>query len=273
MLPEPSELIGFPIPLLGNRPVRLPVVWRSQEEGLLAVQKPANVASLPDNWYDRLPVLAHALNHQIEREKPELQRLGLVEPLLAVNIIDPELWGPVIFAEDRERMERLRNALGSGMWTFTFRFVAGGGGNSEHLQCSLPIARHRTEARMLVSQTSGKQSLTVFRRLAPAGKLAEWEATIAYPRLHQLFVHARESGLSICGDLRYGSMAVPTLADLKRTYRPSRRFEEAPPLFPGPMAYVSSIQFGESPDRMWAVSCPPPPKWMSALRQLRLYEH
>ena len=272
MPPEPSELIGFPVPLLGDRPVRLPILWRAREDGLLALLKPADVASLPDNWYRQTPVLAHALNHQIEGEKPELQRLGLVKELLAVNIIDPELWGPVIFAEDREQMERLRNTLGSGMWSFTFRFVAQGGGNSDRLQCSLPIARHRTEPRMLVSQTSGKQSLTLFRRVAQMGKLAEWEATIAYPRFHQLFVHARESGLSICGDLKYGSVPMPTLADLKRTYRPSRRFEEAPALFPGPMAYVSAIRFGESTDKMWEVSCPPPKKWSSALRQFHLYE-
>ena len=267
---ENNVFIGFPVPLLGERPVRLPVLWHSAEAAAIVIGKPAGVAVLPDNWYGRAPVLTYALNHQIEAGKPELRRMGLTRELLAVHSLDPELSGPVLFTYDPECHEALRNALGSGFWRFTFRFVATGGGNAGQLQCSLPLARHRVEPRMVVSHTTGKAAATVFRRVAAiGGPFAEWEAETAYPRLHQLFVHAREAGLSVCGDTRYGNSAVPSVADLKRNYRPSRRFEEAPPVYPGPFARLAALHFGEAEDTVRTVEPPPPAKWASGLRLLR----
>ncbi len=265
-----NAFIGFPVPLLGERPARLPVLWHSPEGATLVLDKPAGVAALPDNWYGRNPVLTYALNHQIEAGKPELRRMGLVREQLAVHSLDPELSGPVLFTEEPQRLELLRNALGSGFWRFTFRFVATGGGNAEHLQCSLPLARHHGEARMIVSHTTGKAATTVFRRVAAlGGAYAEWEAQTAYPRVHQLFVHAREAGLSVCGDFRYGGCAVPSVADLKRDYRPSRRFETAPPVYPGPFARLAALRFGVTEEEAVTVEAPPPKKWSSALRLLR----
>ncbi|MCC5807040.1 MAG: hypothetical protein JJU00_11995 [Opitutales bacterium] len=267
---EKNAFIGFPVPLLGERPVRLPVLWHSPEASALVIDKPGGVAVLPDNWYGRAPVLTYALNHQVEAGKPELRRMGLARELLAVHSLDPELSGPVLFTYDPEHLDLLRNALGSGFWRFTFRFVATGGGNAEHLQCSLPLARHRGEPRVVVSHTTGKAAATVFRRVATiGGRYAEWEAETAYPRLHQLFVHARETGLSVCGDSRYGSSAVPSVADLKRNYRPSRRFEEAPPVYPGPFARLAALRFGETEETVRTIEALPPGKWASGLRLLR----
>lgn len=264
------EVIGFPAPLLGEHPVRLPVLWRSPRNRLIVLEKPPGVAVLPDNWYGRCPVLAHALNHQIARGKPELRRMGMERELFAVHGLDPEVAGPVLFTDDAEELDDLRNALGSGIWRFRFRLVATGGGNAENLQCALPLARHREEAKMVVSHTTGKSTRTLFHRIASiGGAFAEWEAETDYARLHQVFVHARECGLRVVGDSRYAGAQPLSLADLKRNYRPSRRHEDAPPLYPGPMVRLGALRFGVSADSAREVDAPAPRKWNSAIRLLR----
>lgn len=264
------EMIGFPAPLLGERPLRLPVLWRSPENRLMVLDKPPGVSVLPDNWFGSCPVLVHALNHQIARGKPELRRMGLEREFFAVHGLEPEVAGPVLFTDDAAALEGLRNALGSGVWRFRFRLVATGGGNAEDLPCALPLARHREEAKMVVSHTTGKSTRTRFRRTASiAGAFAEWEAETDYARLHQVFVHARECGLKVVGDSQYAGVHPLSLADLKRGYRPSRRHDDAPPLFPGPMVRLATLRFGVSDDLAHEVVAPAPRKWNSATRLLR----
>lgn len=268
MTAQEHPLIGFPPPFLGERPVRLRVLRNDPERGLIVVEKPAGVLPLPDNWYRRNPVLAYAINHQIEGGKPELERLGWEQPLVAVHTYEPEIAGAVVFSPSEEGAERLRNELAGLRWEFVFRLVALGGGQAQELQCSLPLARHEREPLMLVSHQTGKKAATVFRAVRNLGRFREWEARIAYPRYHQVFLHAFESGLRVLGDTRYARLPVPGLADFKRDYRPSRRFEEDPPLFDSPFVRLASLRLTDGHGGEDLITVPPPRKWDRALRLL-----
>ena len=88
--------LGFPVPLLGMQPVRLPVLFDDGE--LLALAKPAGVLVQSDPWYANLPELVEAIRFQAHDGKPEFQRLNIgPEGLWAVTDLDPECYGPVLF--------------------------------------------------------------------------------------------------------------------------------------------------------------------------------
>lgn len=201
-----SERVGFPPPLLGPEPWRLPV--GSPAAGLLALALPGGMLSDADPLYPDRPTVVGALQAQLRAGKPELERLGM-EVALGVNFVEPECGGVLLVAVTRAAVDRWRNALGSGQLRFYYYLVTWADPAREGVfECDLPLARHRREARMLVSHQTGKQAFTSFRRLSCSGELELWEATTAFPRIHQIRLHAHERGLAVPGERLYGETAL-----------------------------------------------------------------
>lgn len=257
--------LGFPAPLLGMEPVRLPVLMDSGD--CIALAKPQGVLIQADSWFPRCPVLVEAIRHQAAEGKPEFERLGIgPEGLRAVHDLDPEIWGPVLFARGREQGDALRSAYGSSAFEFTFIFLtraSGRSGEETAVECDLPIARHRTKPKILVSHTTGKKALTRFDKIGNMGRYELWMAKTDFPRRHQILLHAAESGIPVLGDRIYAGDKPLLLSRFKRNYRTKQDLEERP-LYDGPACYLSRIQLGAHVD----LTSPEPPRWKGLVNQL-----
>ncbi|MGE9296211.1 MAG: hypothetical protein ACQKBV_08010 [Puniceicoccales bacterium] len=208
------ERIGFPPPLLGDVPLRLPVA--PVADGLLALGLPGGLLSEAHPFYAGQPPVIAAIQAQLRASKPELERLGL-EIALGINFIEPEMSGVLLVGVTRPGVERWRNALGSRQLRFRYDLVARADANLPGiLECDLPLARHRREDRMLVSHKTGKKCTTTFTRVGQLGELDLWRAETLLPRLHQIRVHAMEVGLALPGESLYGEHATLTWADFGR---------------------------------------------------------
>lgn len=258
-----KRCLGFPVPLLGMRSRRLPVLWDDGE--LLALDKPSGIQVWADNWYPRTPVLVEAIRHQAELGKPEFARAGIgPEGLWAVQDPDPEVSALTLWTRGKELAEKLRNELGSGRFEFRFRMLSKRDlGETEEWECDLPLARHREKERMVVSHKTGKQARTRFRRIGKPGGFTEWEAVTPFPRRHQIPVHAMESGVSVVGDFLYAGERPVFLSQLKRHYR-SRRDREERPLMEGPAYFLESIRLPDGRE----IHGMEPPGWKALTRQL-----
>jgi 23S rRNA-/tRNA-specific pseudouridylate synthase len=262
-----KQHLGFPAPLLGTESRRLPLL--ADFDWGLVLQKPAGVLVTADNWYPQVPVLIEAIRYQAAQGRPEFQRQGIPEEgLWAVTELDPELTGPVLFARDRVRADELKNRLGSSEFTFLFEglstrpFPDG----EEDLVCELPLSRHTRDSRMLVSHTTGKRSLSHFRRGKALQGGGLWQAEVALPRRHQVLLHATELGLPVLGDERYARSSLPLLSQMKPGYRCKRDRDERP-LFPGPALYLKELRLGNE----FTVSMDPPERWEALLKQIERY--
>lgn len=243
-----NAFIGFPPPLLGAEPLRLPLLLA--EAGLLALNLPGAMAS------DAHPLnpagaklVAHALREQLAAGKPELQRLG-VEVIQSISYLEPECSGVALYATSRAATELWRNVYGSRQMGFRFLLVCEGAPNlPDELSCDLPIAPHRDGGRMLVSHKSGKKTHTVFRRLAVGKETMEekrnllpakalWEAVTDFPRPHQIRLHAFEAGLRLCGEALYATVPPLYLSDSKGL---RRRPPAEEPLLNGPALHLAGI--------------------------------
>ncbi len=255
--------LGFPPPLLGLEPVRLPVLHDDGER--IALAKPAGVLVQSDPWYPRLPVLVEAVRHAAAGGRPEWLRLGIPQTgLWAVTDLDPGCHGPVLFARHKHEAETLRNACGSGAFCFVFEFLSAAPGAAATCTCDLPLARHSREPRMVVSHRTGKKALTHFERVGTVGGHTIWQARTAFPRRHQILVHAMECGIPVLGDHIYAGSPLPLLSRLKRDYHlPAGRTEQ--PLFPEAACYLRRLDTHDGV----VVDCPPPPRWKGLLNQLR----
>lgn len=257
-----DQQLGFPTPLLGMRPVRLPVLLDDGE--VLALAKPQGVLVQQDSWYPRLPVLIEAIRHQAAGGKPEFLRAGIgAEGLWAVTDLDPELQGPVLFSRIREQADELRNACGSGAFLFSFLLVSKGLRPDPVIECELPLSRHSHLPRILVSHTSGKKAHTTFTLQGQAGGFYLWSATTAFPRRHQVLLHALECGLPVLGDPIYAKDPAILLSRFKRDYTQKRDIEERP-LYDGPACFLQQIQLPDGRQ----VAFTTPPGWTGLLGQL-----
>lgn len=243
-----QTFIGFAPPLLGAEPVRLPVLGHGQ--GLLALNLPGGIAADADPLNaSGTPLVVQGLREQVATGKPELMRLGIGAAQSIFNL-EPEMSGIALFGVNKQGVEFWRNAYGSELLRLRFLlFCERAPDLPDSLECTLPIARHREEAQMLVSHKSGKKTFTTFRRLAvtqqPTGRHNPlfdkelWEASCTYLRPHQVRLHAHEIGLRICGESLYAKVPSFYLSELKGLRRPLAGERV---LWAAPMVHLGGIE-------------------------------
>ncbi|MBC9888427.1 MAG: hypothetical protein F7B06_00965 [Opitutae bacterium] len=197
-----GEFIGFPPGLLGPGPYRLPLL--RNRKNWFALYKPPYLLARAHPWHAECPDLTLGIKSQLTRGKPELQPLG-IKGVYFVSGPEYEVGGPAIFAKNKEASDHWRNALGSDQFTFSFWGLSTGTWDRVTRQCHLPVARHHRENRVVISRKTGKKSYTFFDELGKLPPYLLWRARARNPRLHQVRIHAAESGLPILGDDLYGS--------------------------------------------------------------------
>jgi len=212
--------IGFPPGMLGDAPLRMPVVGES--EGWIAVEKPAGVGVREYPWDAGIPDMDAALNQQLQAGKPELVKRGATL-FGSAYYLDPAISGVALFAKNRESLSELRNLAGSEELSYRFLFVtrSGAGEGASEVVDDAPLLPHNTKPKMIPSTAKGKKARTAFKLLSES-KLgwALWEATTSFLRPHQVRAHAAVHALSVLGDELYGGPEAPLLCELlpnKRT--------------------------------------------------------
>lgn len=263
--------IGFPPPFLGERPVRVPVVWNHPLG--FALDKPAGVQVLPDNWYPKVPVLTEAINYQVSQGKGELRRLGLgEEEARAIFQTEPEMAGIALYAKNAEIGAFWSNACGSDQFEFTVHFLsARAPQGAETLECDLPMARHGgREQRMLVSHRTGKKTETTFQFLGRRGRYSLWEARTPFLRVNQVQLHAFEVGLAVVGDREYAGESPFYLSMVKRDFRLKRDQTEAP-LYDGPIMFLAGVKMPMPDGDAVTLQVPPPKRFTAVIRNLERY--
>lgn len=213
MSKKSAPAVGFPPPLLGEEPIRLPILHDA--EGWLALEKPAGVGMRAHPWDEGVPDLDSALNVQLENGKPELLRLG-ASLFGSLYYVDPEIAGIAVFAKNRDSLADLRNSYGSSEGRFVFTFVAGRGAEGlPSLESDAPLLHHRVKPKMIPSTAKGKKCFTKFVRLGESGEWALWEAHVDFFRAHQVRAHAAVAGIPVMGDTLYAGPSIPTHSQLE----------------------------------------------------------
>ncbi len=261
-----DDFLSFPPDTLVREPLRLPFLARGP--GWLVLNKPVGVPWAPDPWIPRQTDLVREVRRQLRDGKPQLARLGIAA---FHGIVGPDLVasGAVLCATTDAEGDRLANALGSTQIELTYRFVTMGRPTATEIVCELPMAPHATESRMLISHTTGKKTLTTFRLEQRFRGYAVWTATTAYDRLHQVRLHAAESGLPIVGESRYAKTTPIFLSEIKRDYRPAgngTRVEQ--PLYGELCLHLARIAFPDADGKPVVVEAPLPKPFGVLLKKL-----
>ncbi len=238
-----EQKIGFPPPLLGESPIRLPILC--QAGGLSFLNKPPGIVAARSPREPRDENIETALRIQIDRQKPELCRLGFTSGRVLFPL-PTECSGVLPVIHDADQVEFWTNAYGSGQLALHFFIIALHSDLPDEQVCELPIATHFETGGALISHRTGKKSHTRFERIERHHRFDFWNATIMFLRLDQIRLHAFEVGLAIPGENIYlppgatNPVPAPSLADLQRRLRkPTRAARE--PIHPFPHIHLESL--------------------------------
>lgn len=222
--------LSFPPGILAEKALRLAVLYKAA--GAIAVEKCAGIAEI-----------GSAFRAQIAQGKPSACALGLTRPQLVFSP-ETEISGIQIYADkDSDALNVWKNTLGSSLFEFRYVFLTRplpDVSREPEFICDLPVARHHSKPVALVSNTTGKKSETVFRRLEKFAEFELWEARTHFPRYHQIRLHAQECGLPIVGDALYGGIPAISVAELRPKKRLNKGEDKA--LYASICLHLSSIR-------------------------------
>ena len=265
---QPKEpFISFPPGALDRESVRVPIV---RDAGpWFAFDKPAAVPCYPDPWIPRPTDLVREVRRHIRDGKGQLKQLN-IGAIERINHLDFEASGLVLCTRDEAEGARLANCLGSAQIEFTYTLVVRGAPHSPELVCRLPLAPDPVEPRMSGSQEFGKKCETRFKLVEQFRGFAIVEAVTSYDRVHQVRVHANESGLKIAGERKYFHVDPVSLSEIKTDYRPGKHDREAP-LYDRLAMHLGKIMFpGADPGApLVTVEREPPPRFRVLIERLR----
>ena len=238
-----KNAVGFPPPILGEKPLRLTVLAETKD--WIALDKPIGFGTRAHPW-DNMPNIDEALNIQLDAGKPEL--IGRGATLFgSIYYLDPAASGISIFAKNREALANLRNRFGSGECSFRFKFISALQSITEepYLQSSAPLLPHNVKPKMIPSTAKGKKSFTKFHRITESSKgWVLWEAVVTFFRPHQVRAHASVLGIPILGDELYKGPEAPTLRELhSKKQRPRLNL----PSYQGLALHLAEVKL--NPDR------------------------
>ena len=263
---DEAKFISFPEGRLTEAPIRLDLI--ADHEGWFALSKPPGLVLMPDPWQDGAVDLVSALRTEVSAGKSQLARLGIVAPS-AINRIDADESGVAILAKNDDAAAALKNLQGSAGLKMTYEFLAEGATVEPVFECSLPLSRHREEQRVLVSHTTGKKAVTMFTKIESFGSVSQWEAETSYSRIHQIRIHAVESGLGILGECLYKSVPSVYLSDLKRKYR--RRGKPEQPIYGHIALHLKRVEIAFPDQASIRIEAPPPRNYSVLIKRLRQY--
>ncbi len=231
---RPEQVLSLDIddsraPLRPVAPRQRPLDILFEDDSVLVVNKPADLATEPERWAREAPSLAGALLALAESRGPEDEEL-VFRPRL-VHRIDKGTSGAVIVAKNLETGRHLRAAFDQrGVEKEYLALVEGehpvADGAEELLD--FPIGPDpRKSGRMMVS-SKGKPSRT---RVSVAERFSGYTLVLCRPetgRTHQIRVHLAHAGFPLAIDSLYGRRDQINLSEFKSGYRPKRGQQERP---------------------------------------------
>lgn len=208
--------------------IEIPVLH--EDEDVLIVDKPHNLAVEPERWMRELGSLAGALL-QIVEEREVAGDGGLSFRPRLVHRIDKDTTGAVVVAKNLEAERGLRQAFEAGTIKKSYLALVEGEpylADGEFMVIEHPIGPVlRKSGRMQVAN-DGKPSTT---RVSIAERFDGFTLLRCEPvtgRTHQIRVHLSHDGFPLVVDRFYGRRSDFKLSEFKASYRPKRGLPERP---------------------------------------------
>lgn len=273
---ELDQMEEAPVPPVAPA-IDVPILY--EDDDVLVVDKPADLAVEPERWARDRASLSGALLALVTRRSIEGEAGAEVpyRPRL-VHRIDKDTTGLVIVAKNLESERRLRRAFDEGRVEKRYLALVEGehpAADGAEETIDLPLGPDpRKSGRQVVDRREGKPART---RVSVEERFRGYTLLACRPvtgRTHQIRVHLAAAGFPLAVDSVYGRRDGLLLSELKAGYRPKPgRIER--PLIGRLTLHASEVSFpsssggeGEGEKRV-RVGSPLPSDFERVLKQLR----
>jgi len=196
--------VGDTVRIAERRAVAATVTVLHDDAGLVAVDKPAGIPTIPDSHDAEGSLLVRVA-----------RAIG-VEPdaLHATSRLDRGVSGVVVFAKTARAREELQDARSSGRYFRLYAAIAARAPSPPEGEWTARIGRARDARKRAVDGRDATDARTRYRTIASAAAalLAVEPVT---GRTHQIRVHASHAGAPLLGDRDYGGPRSLTLSSGK----------------------------------------------------------
>jgi len=227
---------------------RVPILY--EDEAVLAVDKPAQLAVEPERWARDAATLSGALlDIALDRsggEEGGRPREGQLQfrPRL-VHRIDKDTTGVVLVAKTLDAERRLRTAFEDGSVEKAYLALVEGehpAADGDWETIEHPIAPDARKSGRMCVREGGKPSVTDVSVEARYRGFTLLRCRPRTGRTHQIRVHLAEEGFPLAVDPQYGRRDQLLLSEIKRGYRPKRGGTEQP-LIKRLTLHAASLEF------------------------------
>jgi len=199
---------------MARRPAPVPILYR--DEHLLAIDKPAGLASVRERWTDDDSALVKVWD--LLREADEEARKPRV-----VHRLDKGTTGALVFATSLAAARALSRQFREREVEKTYEALVLGTPPAERgtIEANIDDDPHRP-GRVRIVPKRGKPSVTDWRRVEGFRGFSLLEVTPHSGRMHQIRVSMRHEGYPLAVDLEYGGRDGIFLSQLKPRYKPKK---------------------------------------------------
>ena len=225
--------------------LRLSATWAeveilTQDNDLLALNKPAGLLIAPDRWDKSRENLMGLLHTGIHLKRPWAQVHGF-NYLANVHRLDAGTSGVVLLARNKPALVSLARQFHDRHPRKTYLALIEGALPEAEMEVDLPLAPSVVRPGLsIVDRNRGKPAVTRFTLLEKFKKYSLVKAEPATGRLHQIRIHLKTIGCPLVADQDYGTGFPLLLSQLKRDYRMKPEGEK--PLMARPALHAERLE-------------------------------
>ncbi|MCT4781895.1 MULTISPECIES: RluA family pseudouridine synthase [Exiguobacterium] len=188
--------IHFPAELPAETMVRSnrPLTVLYEDEWVLAVDKPAGIATIPSRLHPTDTLANAVLGYY--------QAIQLDSAIHVINRLDRDTSGVVLFAKYAYVHHRFSELQKQGGLTRTYMALVEGHVEPQTIDAPIGRAEHSIMERIITPD--GQRAVTHVRQAASYGDVSALTIQLETGRTHQIRVHLRHLGHPLIGDTMYG---------------------------------------------------------------------
>lgn len=175
-----------------------------EDENILVVNKPRNMASQPDATHKSATLVDNIKNYLYQKGEYTPESENSFSPALC-NRIDYNTCGICIAGKNAESLRLLNEKVKSREIRRFYTCVTLGVPKPESGVIKGQILKKAAENKSYVVKSGGKDAETHYKVLKTDGKNALCEVEIISGRSHQVRAHMSSIGYPLCGDFKYGA--------------------------------------------------------------------
>lgn len=196
---------------------KLPFDILYEDDDLIAVNKPANMLTIPDRHDGELQSLRGILQKHYEK-------------IWVVHRLDKETSGVIVFAKNEATHKYLSKLFEGRDIEKIYLGLVMGKPIQESGTIDAPIAENPAHLGTMVIHKKGKESRTDYTIQQSFSQYSLLQFTLHTGRTHQIRVHSKYIGHPIVCDDVYGDGKPVLLSSIKKKFRLSKNDEEERPL-------------------------------------------